>query len=101
MRIEREQYEEWRKRWSDINETITSENDNWAAAVAGFLHQIESARCDAYLTGLAKTALRLASEVRKPKRNVLPCDAFQAFLNAWIRVDGAIGMHLMERPDQP
>ncbi|WP_407157696.1 hypothetical protein [Bradyrhizobium sp. STM 3557] len=98
MRIEKEQYVEWRKRWSEIHDAVTVDNDDWVAAATSFLHQIEDARGDTYLTGLAKAARQRALEFKKPKRNVLRSSAFQDFLNAWGRVDGAIGMHLMDRP---
>ncbi|MCK1493489.1 hypothetical protein IVB14_24455 [Bradyrhizobium sp. 180] len=98
MKVERDQYEAWQRRWSEIDATVTDKNDNWVGAVTAFMHQIEDARHDAYLTGLARAARQRASEFKKLKRNAVPSDVFQTFLNAWGRVQGGIGMHLMDRP---
>jgi hypothetical protein len=98
MKIERAQYEAWHQRWSEIHDTVTDQKEDWVSSIAGFAYQIESSRHDTYLIGLARTAKRLASEFKKPKRGVLPSDAYQSFLNAWVRVEGAINMHLLDRP---
>jgi hypothetical protein len=95
MRIDRAQYGAWQQLWSEINDIVTDRNDDWVTAVLDFMHQIESARHDAYVTGLARAARQRASELRKPKGN--NAEAYRNFLNAWVRVEGGIGMHLIER----
>ncbi|TKV73293.1 hypothetical protein FDV58_37705 [Bradyrhizobium elkanii] len=99
MKIDRAQYEAWRQRCSEIYSVVTDKNDEWVAAVSGLTHQIESICPDRNVTAHALDARRHAIAFKNPKRKP-SADVFQDFLKAWHRLEIAIGMHLIERPDQ-
>ena len=94
MIVAREQYAAWQRRCDTFHEIISEENAEWVPTLVSFTDEIESKCPDNDVVGHARSARRqpIAFLDIKSRAKVY---AFNGFLASLLRLNIALGMHLI------